>query len=132
MLHWLHDHAVLAGLAVAVPALLLAARQFLPPLLGRAAGAGVGYLLDHGDEADDELVHALVVWAEKKLGGRGQGKEKFALVANRLIAIFPALDGKKERLVEIIERAVDRMEDEAEKRFAPKAGELPPVAPPTA
>ena len=119
MPEWLTDpKAWLFGTAI-VSLLLWAAAKYLPAALGRAVGGGIDQLLEYGDEADDELVYAIVLWAERKCPEQGAGALKFDVAVDRVISLWPQLAPHRDKLVEIIERGVSKMHEEARKRLPP-------------
>jgi hypothetical protein len=104
---------VLLGLAV----------KYAPEFLASQEDRLLTGLLDRGDDADDELLLAIVKWADKKIPGGQQGHLKYQAAANLISARFPLLSADK--LDELIEKAVDRMKAKAEERVAKGAGAPP-------
>lgn len=96
--------------------LLGLAAKYLPDLLANQEDRLLTGLLAKGDEADDELLLAIVKWADKKIPGGQQGHLKYQAAANLVAARFPLLSADK--LDELIEKAVDRMKAKAEERVA--------------
>jgi len=103
--------AWLIGLAGVGGALMLAKRT-LPKLAAKWAGKQVSKALASQDKDDRELVLALVRWAEKKIPGPGKGKEKLALVTDKIVSMFPLSDRNKGNVREIIEESVYKMKEE--------------------
>lgn len=88
----------------------------IPSLLAQWFGKELDAVLEAGDPADDKLVMAFVTWAEAKLPAPGSGPEKYKLVADKLVQLFPALGLDEAKLEALIEKTVERMEEEADKR----------------
>lgn len=103
---------ILVGLVLSGCMIGIAA--FLPGLIARKFGSALDAALAQGDENDDELVLAMVKWAEKKLPDPNTGKDKYRAVANLVAARFPLL--KADQIEALIEETVSRMEAEAAKR----------------
>lgn len=89
----------------------------MPDLLGRLAGRALDKALAVGDQADDELLFAVVKWAEAKLPVPGMGSDKYKLVAHRAALFFPHLKLDEAKLAERIEQAVAKMKAEADSRL---------------
>ena len=89
----------------------LAVKQ-IPGLLASQVKTGIDKLLAEGDDADDELILAMVKWADKKIPGSGQGHVKYLAVANLVAARFPWF--KAEQVCALIEASVDKVKAQAE------------------
>ncbi len=96
--------------------LLLMAKKKLPDLFGSMFGKYLGRLLDATDPDDQELVYALVAWAEKKIPGRGEGLKKYALVADTIVKYLPAMSKHRDTIHDLIEGMVLKMKGELKKR----------------
>lgn len=104
-------------------AVLLLAKKVLPGYLAGLMGKQLTKLESKFPE-DKDLILALVKWAEKKIPERGQGKERMALVAAKLVQMFPVLKKQESLIAEVVEEAVWRMDEELKKQ-----GQQEPPAP---
>lgn len=68
---------------------------------------------------DEELVLAMVKWAERKVPGSNLGHVKYRAVAEMVSARFPLISADK--LVQMIESAVDKMKAVVEEKAKPKS-----------
>lgn len=100
----------LAGIGGAAAAALLA--RLIPKLIGKYAEQYLERALDMRNAEDRELVMALVKFAEKKIPDAGTGKEKYRMVAAKIVRMLPVMKNHEERIGQMIEDAVSKLDKE--------------------
>lgn len=105
-----------AGMGGAALAVLIS--RIVPSLVGKWADKYLGKALDVSNPDDKELVLALVKWAEKRVPESGQGKEKFAAVSAKIVAMMPVMKRYEDRLTVLIEESVEKLNQELKKKSA--------------
>lgn len=106
-----------AGAAAAAFPLI---RRFVLKQIEKYVGKNLENFIDSSKPEDRELVLALVKWAEKKIPEKGAGTEKYDLVAKKLSSLFPLLKQYEEKVSELIEDAVLKLNEELQKSGTPK------------
>jgi hypothetical protein len=97
----------------------------LPDIMSKWLAEQIDKALSAGDDIDDDIVLDLCYWAERKIerefpNGQG-GKLKYALVADKFIAMLPItvrpfVSGKNEKIAEVIEANVERLKADLKNR----------------
>lgn len=108
---------MLAGAGIALA--LFAASKWGLDAWDRYVSKTLDHLLDLKNPEDRALVEALVLWAEVKIPDAGRGKEKYALVAHKLVTLFPAMSKYEARIGVLIEEAVKRLDENLKQRIPP-------------
>lgn len=114
--------AAKAGI-VAGSAVLGMGLMFLPKMINgwidrKVGGFLDGQLLSLDNPDDQRFAFELIRWVEKKVPDAGKGKEKADLAAGMIVRIFPPLKKHKEKLSNIIESAVYKLNEELKERSA--------------
>jgi len=109
------------GIGLAIVFALGWAVKKLPKIWGDWLEKQIAKVFEAGDDIDDELVLALCHWAEKKIAkefpeGGPLGKQKYQLVAGKLISLLPVqwrilVSPKSEKLAKVIEANVLKMKE---------------------
>ena len=125
MIDWIRTQALNIGVGLGLTAVLMYGVKKLPDILSSWLSDKIDKVLDAGDDIDDELVLQLCYWAERKIerefpNGQG-GKLKYALVADKFIALLPLtirpfLSGKNEKIAAVIEANVERLKADLKAR----------------
>lgn len=108
---------------VGLTAAFFVAKKFLPGRAGAAVAAGLRDGFQHINDIKDPVERQLVMniaidvvkWVEYKVPGKGQGRQKFEFAAQKLCALLPFLKGRDKDLADLIEAAVEAMDNELEK-----------------
>lgn len=93
------------------------AKRAAPRIVSQYADKYLEKFLDAKNPEDRKLVKALVEWAEVKIPDRGKGRERYALVASKIVSILPFMAGSETRMTALIELAVAQMDDELKKKL---------------
>ena len=110
---------VIGGLGVM--ALFPLIRKALGKFVSKQVGSQLGKLLDPNtsDPKEKELIRdavlALVKLAEYKIPDKGMGREKYEAVAHSLVKMIPILSKYEDKIAELIEEAVNKMDEELKK-----------------
>ena len=110
---------VIGGLGVM--ALFPLIRKALGKFVSKQVGSQLGKLLDPNtsDPKEKELIRdavlALVKLAEYKIPDKGKGQEKYEAVAHSLVKMIPILSKYEDKIAELIEEAVNKMDEELKK-----------------
>jgi len=122
---WLSSKAVGIGIGAIIPIAFMVGKKYIPNLIAKFVSKN----LDKGfndielikDEKEKELIRgialSLVRYAEYKIPDKDAGKEKYKLVAEKLVYILPFLKGQEEKISDLIENAVFAMDNELKKRI---------------
>ena len=111
----------LAAGALGLGGILILAKRFLPGILAKRASAELVKLMDpqSSDPKERELIKAVVLalvrLAEYKIPDKGAGDVRYKAVADKLCSLVPILHGQEDRLKELIESAVEAMDEELKK-----------------
>ena len=111
----------LAAGALGLGGILILAKRFLPGILAKRASAELVKLMDpqSSDPKERELIKAVVLalvrLAEYKIPDKGAGDARYKAVADKLCSLVPILRGQEDRLKELIESAVEAMDEELKK-----------------
>ena len=113
------------SLVAIIPLVFMLGKKYLPRLAGKQVADGIKQGFGKIDAMEDkieskllkDIALAVVKWAEYKIPDKGQGRARFEIAANKLCSMLPFLKGRDKDIADIIESAVEAMDNELKKTY---------------
>ena len=121
ILGWITGNLTSLGIGVALPFVFMFSKKYIVKVIGKFGSAKIKTTIENLDEIDDPIkkkiykdwVLSTVKLIEFEIPDKGMGAVKFKKASQKICSFLPFLKGQEKRIRDIIESAVEAMDQEA-------------------